>query len=214
VVGYAAIAFYEDEPGATPADSVEQGCSADEQQYLLGLARRSLTRAVRREPATAVEESEVPDRLRSLGACFVTLRKAGQLRGCIGHLFACRRLYQSVIENAASAALSDTRFAPLQSEELDELDVEISILTMPRRLEYASPEELLRKLRPGTDGVVLSLRGRRSTYLPQVWEHLPEKERFLSELSRKARLPADAWQDPEASVLTYQVTAFHGKYRS
>jgi hypothetical protein len=213
VVGYTAIAFVEADASETAAEDSPQKFTDNEQQFLLDLARQTLNRAVQREPTREVSELEVPERLRGLGACFVTLTKAGQLRGCIGHIFACRRLYQSVIENAQAAALSDTRFPPVKPEELDELEIEISVLSMPRRLEYASPDDLLQKLRPGTDGVVFSLRGRRSTYLPQVWEQLPDKERFLSELSRKARLSADAWKDPDANVLTYQVTAFHGRYR-
>lgn len=212
VVGYTAIAFYEGEaPGAADADA-RRGLQAEEQQFLLTLARQTLAAAVGQGGEPEVDAGQVPESLRSLGACFVTLTKSDQLRGCIGHIFACRPLYQAVIENATNAALNDPRFPPVKAAELDELDVEISVLTMPRRLAFASPEELLAKLRPGIDGVVFALRGRRATYLPQVWEHLADKERFLRELAKKARLSEDAWKDPAAAVLTYQVQAFHGKY--
>jgi len=208
VVGYAAVAFFEgDGPSEYERVSAEK-LTQREQQFLLDLARRSLDKAVRDQEQLEMPAAEVPERLRERGACFVTLTKKDELRGCIGHIFACRPLYQSVLENAKHAALEDRRFSPVGAEELDKISVEVSVLTTPRRLEYKSPDDLLAKLRPGIDGVVFGLRGERSTYLPQVWEQLPDKEQFLRQLALKAGLRADAWKNPEAAFLTYQVQAF------
>ena len=209
VVGYAAIAFYEDAPAATGEKPAEDKWTEKEQQLVLDLARQTLTNAVNRQPKRDVDAAQVPERLRKPGGCFVTLTKEGRLRGCIGDIFPSRALYQSVMDNAISAALRDPRFSPVQPDEVDGLRIEVSVLTVPAPLELKSPDDLLTKLRPGIDGVVFTLRGRRSTYLPQVWEQVPDKNRFLNELAKKAGLAPEAWKDPEAVVLTYQVHAFH-----
>jgi AmmeMemoRadiSam system protein B/AmmeMemoRadiSam system protein A len=207
VVGYAAIAFFE---GAAPtAELPRQELTADERQFLLTLARRAITSAVQKKPAAPPPVADVPSRLQQRGACFVTLTKAGQLRGCIGHVFACQALHRDVATNAVRAALSDSRFPAVTARELPDIKIEISLLTQPRPLEAASPDELLQKLRPGVDGVMFSLRGKRATYLPQVWAQIPDKEEFLSSLAKKARTSPQAWKDPTAAWLTYQVVAFH-----
>jgi AmmeMemoRadiSam system protein A len=131
------------------------------------------------------------------------------LRGCIGRIFPQESLYQAVIRLAKAAATEDSRFPPVTAKELGELRVEISVLTVPKRLEFSSPQDLLAQLRPGIDGVVLELGANQATYLPQVWEQLPEKQTFLEELCRKAGLSESAWRDPETKVLVYQVEAFH-----
>ncbi len=208
VVGYAAVAFFEGDGPSEYERMSAQKLTQEDQKFLVDLARKSLNKAVRDQVQLAVPAAEVPARLRERGACFVTLTKKDELRGCIGHIFACRPLYQSVLENAKHAALEDRRFSPVEVNELDQIAVEVSVLTTPRRLEYKSPDELIAKLRPGVDGVVFGLRGDRSTYLPQVWEQLPDKEQFLRQLALKAGLRASAWKDPEAAFLTYQVQAF------
>jgi AmmeMemoRadiSam system protein B/AmmeMemoRadiSam system protein A len=213
VVGYAAVAFFEDAESSAPPAPEPPRATTSEREFLLDLARTAVTQAVKEEPRRELNASQVPEPLRRWGACFVTLTKDQRLRGCIGHIFACRPLYQSVIENATAAALSDPRFPPVTPQELEQLDIEISLLTAPKRLDYSAPEELLDKLQPGRDGVVFALRGRQATYLPQVWKQLPGKEQFLDELARKAGLSARAWKDPTAAMLTYQVEAFHGPYK-
>jgi AmmeMemoRadiSam system protein A len=117
-------------------------------------------------------------------------------------------LYQSVIRRARSAATEDARFLPVRRDELKNIEVEVSVLTMPKRLAFRSPEDLLAKLRPGVDGVVLRVGNRHATYLPQVWETLPERQLFMDQLAEKAGLPAGAWRQPDATVLTYQVEVF------
>jgi hypothetical protein len=209
VVGYAAIAFFEGDAPGTPAELPLDAVTADEQKFLLELARRTLTAATAGRNADPPPPADVPRRLQQRGGCFVTLPKGGELRGCIGHVFACQPLYRDVMTNAVRAALSDPRFPPVTAKELAEVKIEISLLTPPRALTVGTPEELLQKLRPGIDGVMFNLHGRRATYLPQVWEQLPDKEQFLSQLAKKARAAPQAWKDPAAAWLTYQVVAVH-----
>ena len=145
------------------------------------------------------------------GASFVTLTSGrapgGALRGCIGSLGARRPLREDVEANAVAAALHDPRFAPLTARELDDTVVEVSVLSAPAALPVADEAELLAHLRPGVDGVVLSACGRRATFLPQVWEQLPDPADFLARLRRKAGLPADYW-GRDVVVETYTVTAW------
>jgi len=212
VVGYAAIAFYEG-GGAAP----EEGDSAapqgdrfmpDERTWLLGLARKTVEAAVKGEARPEIDGGTLSEKFTELKGCFVTLNENGELRGCIGSIFPEEPLYQAIIRRAQDAALRDTRFSPVTREELDRIEVEVSVLTVPNLLEFSTPEELLAKLRPHRDGVVLRLHYREATYLPQVWEQLPEKEAFLSTLSQKAGLSPDAWKHPMTTILVYQAEAW------
>ncbi len=124
-------------------------------------------------------------------AAFVTLHKHGQLRGCIGSIVPTRPLIEDVMANAKAAAFKDPRFAPLSRDELDEIGIEVSVLTIPKPLPYADVEDLRRKIRPGTDGVIIRLNGRQATFLPSVWEQLPDFDQFFAHLCAKAGLPAD-----------------------
>jgi hypothetical protein len=210
VVGYAAIAFYSDE--GTKPSSPAAGRSAavyreDERKLLLELARKSLAAAAGGEKAPAVPAG-ISENLRQPRACFVTLTIDGQLRGCIGSLVPEEPLAEAVVRRARSAALEDPRFSPVTLDEAKQIHIEISVLSLPRPLEFTSPEDLLAKLRPGVDGVVLRVGLEQATYLPQVWKQIPSKEEFLGSLSRKAGLDASAWRSPEAKVETYQVEAF------
>jgi AmmeMemoRadiSam system protein A len=174
----------------------------------LRLARHALDSVVRTGRLPEVKPAELPVALLARRACFVTLTKHGQLRGCIGHLTAQMPLYQAIMENARAAALQDYRFEPVRPSELPEIDIEISVLTPPRPLQYKSPEELLQRLRPGIDGVILELGPCSATFLPQVWEKLPSKEQFLDQLCLKAGCWPGDWRRPSVSVSTYQVEAF------
>ncbi|RMH17860.1 MAG: AmmeMemoRadiSam system protein A [Acidobacteria bacterium] len=138
------------------------------------------------------------------GAVFVTLRRGGALRGCIGSLEAYRPLFEDLRANALAAAFHDPRFPSLRADELEDLEIEVSLLSPPEPLRFSSEEEALAQLRPGRDGVVLSYRGHRGTFLPQVWKQLPEPRRFLARLKEKAGLPADFW-DPEIALARYAV---------
>ena len=190
-------------------DTLEGSLTADEGELLLKMAEKAVTQAVTSGPKPSADEFEVPESFHEHRACFVTLTKNGRLRGCIGSIFPQEPLCRAVIHRALSAATEDPRFPRVLPSELDELRIEVSVLSVPSLLKFDSPRDLIEKLRPNVDGVVLMLDGRQSTYLPQVWQTLPEPARFLSQLSQKAGLSADGWKDPRARILTYQVQAFH-----
>jgi len=149
-----------------------------------------------------------PEILQKPGACFVTLTRDGELRGCIGSLEAHRSLGDDLRSNALAAALRDPRFPPLTAAELPQIAIEVSVLSAPQPLAFANEADALAKLRPGIDGVIFSAGGRRSTFLPQVWEQLPTAFDFMARLKQKAGLPADYW-GPDVRLATYQVHAFH-----
>jgi AmmeMemoRadiSam system protein A len=140
---------------------------------------------------------------------FVTLKINKQLRGCIGCLTPSETIIEGIKRNALNAAFQDPRFSQLSAPELEQAEIEISILTNPQKLEYADGYDLVQKLRPGIDGVILGHGTARATFLPQVWEQLPGTEEFLAHLCRKAGFVPDAWQSGRLEVSTYQVQYFH-----
>lgn len=188
---------------------MEERLTKEERTILLGLARQALIAAVTRQPLPALVLTSLPDRLCQPGASFVTLTRAGELRGCIGALEATLPLAQDVMEHAAAAALYDFRFQPVQPDELDEIEIEISRLTAPSLLDYPDPDSLLRQLRPGIDGVILRDGRYRATFLPQVWEKLPDPDEFLNHLCDKMGVSYDLWRRKKLQVSTYQVEEFH-----
>ncbi len=188
--------------------STSQRLSAAEGQWLLRLAREAMTRAVHGQPLPPLPP-DVPPRLWEPGAAFVTLRTkdTGRLRGCIGSIIATRPLVEDVRDHAVDAALHDPRFPPVTPDELPNLALEVSYLTPLQPLTYRSPQDLLARLRPGIDGVLLRDGWRQATFLPQVWHSLPEPEAFLSHLCLKMGAAPTCWQRP-LEVFTYQVQAF------
>lgn len=163
-----------------------------ERALLAGIARRSLEDAFAGR-ATEVDIGALPERLRRPGACFVTLERGGELRGCIGSIEARRPLAEDVVENARAAAFEDYRFAPLERQELATVDIHLSVLTPSEPFPVADETELLARLVPGEDGLILEEGARRATFLPQVWESLPEPRDFVRQLKRKAGLAPDHW---------------------
>lgn len=143
--------------------------------------------------------------LHAPGATFVTLTQDGRLRGCIGSLEAWRPLDQDVRENALAAAFRDPRFSPLTAAELPLTRVEVSLLTPAVALSFSDEADALAQLRPDIDGVIFSAGGRRSTFLPQVWEQLPTPELFMAHLKQKAGLPANYW-GPDVRIERYTVS--------
>lgn len=141
-------------------------------------------------------------------ATFVTLKIAGQLRGCIGNLEPVGPLWQGIRDNAINAAFNDCRFSSLTPKELPAVHLEISILSRPQPLAYCGPEELPVKLHPGIDGVILRDSRRSATFLPQVWQQLPTPEQFLEHLCLKAGLPGELWRQKKLEIFTYQVQCF------
>jgi AmmeMemoRadiSam system protein A len=193
VVGYSSFGLYaqtESEAGAE----------------LLRLARRAIEDRLFGNPRNAAPAGW----LRQPGASFVTLLKDGELRGCIGSLEAARPLALDVADNALAAAFRDPRFAALTPDEWPQCEVEVSLLSSPRRLAFADEAELLSTIEAGADGLILEAEGRRATFLPQVWERVPDKRAFLAELKRKAGI---APQTPleRCAVSRYRVVKFHGR---
>ena len=186
----------------------EDKLTSDEKDILLSLAREALEKGVKREALPSLELESLPPRLGKLGASFVTLTINGNLRGCIGTLEPYQPLAEDVREHAVAAALSDFRFPPVRPEELPEIHIEVSRLTMPEPLTYASPEDLLTRLRPGTDGVLLRDGSRRATFLPQVWEKIPDPAEFLDHLCQKMGVKSGLWRDGQLQVSIYQVEEF------
>ncbi|MFH1789094.1 MAG: AmmeMemoRadiSam system protein B [Candidatus Altiarchaeota archaeon] len=195
VVGYASVAFFD---GLTP----------EEEDFLLKLARETLEKHYADGGAPSVDEAKLTARLKALSGAFVTLNKHGSLRGCIGHITPQKPLYEAVIENVLNAALRDPRFSPVVNEELTDIHIDISRLTLPEELVFDGSDELLAKLVPGRDGVVLKYGGRQSTYLPQVWDQLPDKEEFLTSLCRKQGSPGDCWRKKDVVVEVYGAQVF------
>jgi hypothetical protein len=199
VVGYSAIAFYA--PG-------QDNYVVPERKYLLDLARKTLISVVADGSLPEVNAQDVPPDLLEKKGCFVTLTKNGELRGCIGNILPQEPLYQAVMENARNAALRDFRFQPVTPTEVAKIHIEISVLTEPQTLPFNSPEDLLGKLQPHKDGVVLKIGPHGATFLPQVWEQIPDKVEFLNHLSQKAGCEPSAWRGKDVGVSIYHVEAF------
>jgi AmmeMemoRadiSam system protein A len=182
----------------------------EEGKDLLLVARKTIQEALlekkksERSPSPALES---PRYLEKRGT-FVTLTIDGALRGCIGHIIPQESLIEGVRINAINAAFHDPRFRPLSNNEFPRVKIEVSILTEPAPLSFSDANDLVMKLRPGIDGVIIKKSFHQATFLPQVWEQLPDKSSFLSHLCMKAGLDGDAWKKERIDVYIYQVQAF------
>jgi AmmeMemoRadiSam system protein A len=180
-----------------------------EQEILLTIARQALERAVKAEPLPEIDLADLPQSLQEPGASFVTLTINDRLRGCIGALDAYQPLAMDVQEHAVAAALQDFRFPRVQPAELPHIQIEVSALTPRAPLQYADPDDLLAKLHPHVDGVILGDGLRKATFLPQVWDSLSDPEEFLTHLCVKMGAPGDLWRKKHLDVFIYQVQEFH-----
>ena len=187
---------------------MDEKLTDDEKKTLLHLAREALQQGVAGHTMPALKLEALTPVLRADGASFVTLTIDGQLRGCIGALEPYQPLAEDVREHAVAAALEDPRFGPVTPEELERIEIEVSRLTLPRNLEYTDPEDLMHCLRPHVDGVILRDGFRRATFLPQVWEKIPDKAEFLDNLCYKMGEAPDTWRRKHLEVLTYEVDEF------
>lgn len=173
--------------------------STEQGTVLLAMARDAIEAALgtgtepQADPATASAMDQASGWLQDFASTFVTLTQSEQLRGCIGTLEAWRPLRDDVQANAVAAAFRDPRFEPLHPRELRHTCVEVSLLSAPTAIEFTNETDALSQLRPGIDGIVLEHGHHRSTFLPQVWEQLPDPVEFMSHLKQKARLPAHFW---------------------
>ena len=194
----------EKEAGMADTDKLteEQG------KYLVALARRTIERALSDQQDSEKPDVDLPSIYDEKRGTFVTLTIGGNLRGCIGHIIPQESLIAGIKINAINAAFRDPRFRRLTKGEFEKIHVEISILTEPKPLSYSDGDDLLKKLRPDIDGVIIKKGYRQATFLPQVWEQLPRKEDFLSHLCLKAGLSGDAWRTGDLEVSIYQVQAF------
>lgn len=174
---------------------------------LLDLARRSIEHGLREGRAIRIDPSHYSGVLAEQRAAFVTLKSEGALRGCIGHLEAVQPLVLDVAENAFAAAFRDPRFPPLADAELADLGIDISVLSPAQRLTFASEEELLAIVEPGRDGLILEDGTARGTFLPSVWESLPDPREFLRHLKQKAGLRPDYWSD-SVRISRYRTESF------
>jgi len=188
---------------------MSQRLTDEEKKTLLGLAREALQRGVAGQAVPAPDPGALTPTLSEQGASFVTLTIDGQLRGCIGALEPYQPLAEDVQEHAVAAALDDPRFPPVSRSEVERIAIEISRLTFPQPLEYGDAEDLLNKLRPHRDGVILRDGFRRATFLPQVWEKIPDRAEFLDNLCYKMGASPDTWRHKHLEVLVYQVEEFH-----
>lgn len=180
-----------------------------EQQILLEIAKEALEKSVEGLPIPEINLTTLPQSLQQDGASFVTLTVNEKLRGCIGTLQAYQPLAEDVQEHAIAAALSDPRFPRVIPEELMDISIEISVLSPRKQLHYEDEQDLLDKIRPGVDGVVLKDGFRKATFLPQVWDKIPDPDLFLSRLCLKMGAPADQWRNKPLEVYVYQVQEFN-----
>lgn len=178
--------------------------SASDRKQLLDIARRSIQHGLETGTPLKVDLQPLTPPLREPGASFVTLERHGQLRGCIGTLEAHQPLAVDVAQNAFQSAFRDPRFPPLEKSEWTGLDIHISVLSKPEPMQFSSEEDFIRQLRPGVDGVILAEGWHRGTFLPAVWDDLPDPHDFVRHLKLKAGLPVDYWSD---SIKAYRYTA-------
>lgn len=182
--------------------------SDEEKQLLLRLAREALEQSVAGHALPPLKLESLTPALRADGASFVTLTIDGQLRGCIGALEPYQPLAQDVREHAVAAAMEDPRFPMVTPEEVGQIEIEVSRLTFPKDLHYEDADDLLNCLRPHIDGVILRDGFRRATFLPQVWEKIPDKAEFLDNLCYKMGEAPNAWRRKHLDVQVYQVEEF------
>ncbi|MBU1231448.1 MAG: AmmeMemoRadiSam system protein A [Proteobacteria bacterium] len=184
---------------------MQEVLNQEQGKVLLRLARQAIG-----EQLGLVEEKPLPQDpgLDVEYGTFVTLKIGGALRGCIGNILPSGSVAEAIKRNALNAAFDDSRFSPLTAEELAKVHIDISVLSQPLLLDYSDEEDLIAKLQPGKDGVLLRLGMAGATFLPQVWEQLPDPQLFLGHLCQKAGLPATAWRDSHPEIHIYHVQCF------
>lgn len=180
----------------------------EQKKKLKALARNVIASELGLESSLDVDAEFTDPFYHEKRGVFVTLNLHGRLRGCIGNIEPVYPLYEAVMENAHEAAFDDPRFSPLEVEEFDDVDMEISVLTIPKKIKHDSSRDLLEKLKPGKDGVVIEKGSYKATYLPQVWEDIEDKKTFLSSLCMKAGLGPDEWMDADCNICKYEVEKF------
>jgi AmmeMemoRadiSam system protein A len=196
-------------------EKVKEGKMADseklndkEGKYLLAIARKTIEQELSGKKAADQGDAIDSPRFAERRGTFVTLTINKDLRGCIGHIIPQESLLEGIKENAINAAFKDPRFNPLSLKEWPDVKIEISILTDPAPLAYSDADDLLKKIRPNIDGVIIKKGFYQATFLPQVWEQLPDKKEFFTHLCLKAGMDGNEWRKGKLEVYTYQVQAF------
>jgi len=185
-----------------------QKLTDQEGKYLLEVARKTIERELFKDKDVAQGDEFYSPKFSEKRGTFVTITINDNLRGCIGHIIPQETLLEGIKENAINAAFKDPRFNPLSKREWEDIKVEISILTDPAILKYSDADDLLKKIRPDVDGVIIKKGYYQATFLPQVWEQLPDKKEFFTHLCLKAGMDGDEWKKGKLEVYTYQVQAF------
>lgn len=181
--------------------------SREDKDTLLRLAAQSIEYGLKHQTVMTLEPNDYPPSLQQISATFVTLTIQQQLRGCIGTLEAYRPLVNDVVENAYAAAFRDPRFSPVDNTELNLLQYHISLLQPSVEMQFDSEEDLRQQIQPGIDGLIFISGGRRATFLPSVWEQLPEPSEFINHLKVKAGFDKNYWS-PDVKVSRYHVDEF------
>jgi len=181
--------------------------TSPDRAFLLKLARNKIAAELKAGSTIRPPDTLSPAVYENRG-CFVTLHQKKELRGCIGTIEPDHPLIDNVSENAANAAFRDPRFSPLTMDDLASIDIEISVLSLPETLSFKNGEDLKRQLKPDVHGVILSREWRRSTFLPQVWEQLPDKELFLRHLCVKGGMDGECWKSTDTKVQVYTAVFF------
>lgn len=179
-----------------------------EQKKLLEISRDTLLFYFENSKKIELDSKKLNKKFLEKKATFVTLTLGDQPRGCVGNILPKFPLYKDIINNSLSAAFADPRFPNLKKDELNNTKIEISVLSKPKRIIFDSIEDLLKKIKPFEHGIILQSSFHQATFLPQVWEDLPDKRDFLTNLSMKAGLSADAWKDPEVEYFNYTIEHF------
>ncbi len=176
--------------------------SDEQRKTMLAVAEKSIVHGLRQGGPLSLDLADFDPVLREKGASFVTLNKNGQLRGCIGTLMPYQPLIQDIADHAYAAAFEDSRFSALGESELEQIDIHISILTPAIPMHFESEADLLEQLKPGEDGLILEYHHHRATFLPMVWDSLPQAQDFLNQLKLKAGLAAEFWS-PDIRIKRY-----------
>lgn len=181
--------------GETEFETATTALLGEHGETILRLAARSIMHGLAEGNPVGVTADDVPQPLRDEGACFVTLKRAGKLRGCIGTAEARRPLFEDVAENSFRTAFKDPRFPALKAEELEGLALSVSVLSRQTEMDFSGEADFLEMLRPGLDGLVIEDGKRRALFLPSVWKQLPDPVTFTRHLKTKAGMAKDHWSD-------------------
>ena len=186
------------------------GMKLENKQYLLELSRQTLEHYFNTGKKINISVG-LDEELKEWAGTFVTLMIGDQLRGCVGHLQSTQSIYLDVIDNTLAAAFADDRFLPLKKDELEKINIEVSILTKSEKINYSSISDLLSQIKINKHGIIIQKDKKSATYLPQVWEEISSKEEFLSSLCLKASLPPEEWKKGSVDVWIYEVESFREK---